>query len=231
MIYGSLFSIYYSHFYIRILFYLNHSHWLIDWFIYLFIYQFIDWFIDWLMDWWIHWFIDSLIDWLIDWLIDLYSVIKIFLVENVFLQRPFALQYYQFGLPYAAVTLACIGTYSTFTLLLTQWRTKFRVEMNKADNEAGSMAIDSLINYETVKYFNNEKHEADRYNEVLIKFEKSSLQTTTSLASLNFGQNLIFSAALSAVMVMASQGILHGEWSLSTHFFSSFFTPILLYIN
>ncbi|OQV23939.1 ATP-binding cassette sub-family B member 7, mitochondrial [Hypsibius exemplaris] len=118
--------------------------------------------------------------------------------------------YYQFGLPYAAVTLACIGTYSTFTLLLTQWRTKFRVEMNKADNEAGSKAIDSLINYETVKYFNNEKHEADRYNEVLIKFEKSSLQTTTSLASLNFGQNLIFSAALSAVMIMASQGILHG---------------------
>jgi ABC-type transport system involved in Fe-S cluster assembly fused permease/ATPase subunit len=90
--------------------------------------------------------------------------------------------------------------------------------MNKADNEAGSKAIDSLINYETVKYFNNEQHEADRYNEVLIKFEKSSLQTTTSLASLNFGQNLIFSAALSAVMIMASNGILHGMplfWLLS----------------
>lgn len=83
--------------------------------------------------------------------------------------------------------------------------------MNKADNEAGSIAIDSLINYETVKYFNNEKHEAKRYNEVLRKFEKSSLQTNTSLATLNFGQNLIFSTALTAVMVLASQGILKGS--------------------
>lgn len=85
------------------------------------------------------------------------------------------------------------------------------MEMNKADNEAGSRAIDSLINYETVKYFNNESHEARRYDEVLQKFEKSSLQTNTSLASLNFGQNFIFSAALTAVMIMASQGILKGS--------------------
>ncbi|XP_055342741.1 iron-sulfur clusters transporter ABCB7, mitochondrial-like [Paramacrobiotus metropolitanus] len=119
--------------------------------------------------------------------------------------------YHQFGLPYALVTLGCIGTYTTYTLLVTQWRTKFRVEMNKADNEAGSRAIDSLINYETVKYFNNEQHEANKYNEVLMKFEKASLQTNTSLASLNFGQNLIFSTALAAVMIMASQGILKGQ--------------------
>ena len=114
-------------------------------------------------------------------------------------------------MPYALVTLACIGTYTTYTLLVTQWRTKFRVDMNKADNEAGSKAIDSLINYESVKYFGNEQHEIDRYNEVLVKFEKASLQTNTSLASLNVGQKLIFSVALSAVMILAGQDILKGE--------------------
>lgn len=123
----------------------------------------------------------------------------------------FVVQGYQFGTPYALVTLACIGTYTTYTLLVTQWRTKFRVEMNKADNEAGSKAIDSLINYESVKYFGNEQHEIDQYDEHLKKFEKASLQTNTSLASLNFGQNLIFSVALSSVMILAGQDILKGK--------------------
>ena len=86
--------------------------------------------------------------------------------------------------------------------------------MNRAENEAGSKAIDSLINYETVKLFNNEKYEVDRYDEVLRKYQTASLKTTTSLAFLNFGQNMIFSASLSAIMILAAQRILAGEMSV-----------------
>lgn len=120
------------------------------------------------------------------------------------------MQYYKFGGQYALVTLGCIGGYTAFTLAITQWRTKFRVKMNKAENEAGNHAIDSLINYETVKYFNNERYEVNRYEDVLKKYTDASLKTTTSLALLNFGQNAIFSASLSAIMILAAQGIVTG---------------------
>ena len=112
-------------------------------------------------------------------------------------------------------------------------RTKFRVWMNKADNDAGSKAIDSLINYETVKvsitcfsskelyvstyvrmcvqYFNNEGYEASEYDKALAKYEAAALKTTTSLSVLNFGQNATFSLALTALMVMASQGVAAGK--------------------
>lgn len=86
--------------------------------------------------------------------------------------------------------------------------------MNRAENEAGSKAVDSLINYETVKYFNNEQHEIDRYDEVLQKYQAASLKTTTSLAFLNFGQNLIFSASLSAIMLLAARKIMAGEMTV-----------------
>lgn len=106
--------------------------------------------------------------------------------------------------------MGCVGIYAAYTLLVTQWRTKFRVYMNQAENEAGNKAIDSLINYETVKYFNNERYEAARYDNVLKKYEAASLKTSSSLAYLNFGQNAIFSIALSAIMVMAANDIAHG---------------------
>lgn len=83
--------------------------------------------------------------------------------------------------------------------------------MNKAENEAGNKAIDSLINYETVKYFNNERYEAERYDNVLKNYERASLKTSSSLALLNFGQNAIFSAALSAIMVLAAKEIAAGN--------------------
>jgi len=89
--------------------------------------------------------------------------------------------------------------------------------MNKAENESGNRAVDSLLNYETVKYFNNEKYEADRYDAILQKFEKASLKTSTSLASLNFGQNAIFSVALTGIMIMAAQEIAKGK-KLATYF-------------
>ena len=92
--------------------------------------------------------------------------------------------------------------YGAFTFSVTQWRTKFRIDMNRAENEAGNKAIDSLINYETVKYFNNEKFEAKEYDKSLLQFEKASLKTSESLALLNFGQNAIFSAALTSIMLM-----------------------------
>ncbi|XP_075552447.1 ATP binding cassette subfamily B member 7 isoform X1 [Dermacentor variabilis] len=122
--------------------------------------------------------------------------------------------YYKCGGKFAAVTLGCIGTYSIFTFAITHWRTKFRIEMNKAENEAGAQSIDSLINYETVKYFNNEKFEVENYDRLLAQYQEASLKTTTSLALLNFGQNAIFSASLSAIMVLASQNILNGTMTV-----------------
>ncbi|PFX34198.1 ATP-binding cassette sub-family B member 7, mitochondrial-like [Stylophora pistillata] len=121
---------------------------------------------------------------------------------------------YRCGKEFGLVTLACLATYVAFTLFVTQWRTKFRVQMNRADNQAGSQAIDSLINYETVKYFNNENYEAKRYDELLADYEKASLKTTTSLALLSWGQNFIFSASLSAIMILASRQIMQGTMSV-----------------
>jgi len=121
---------------------------------------------------------------------------------------------YTCGPAYAGVALSTVLVYSAFTIAVTQWRTQFRVNMNKADTQAGNKAVDSLINYETVKYFNNEDYEAAQYDTSLRKYEAASLKTTTTLAFLNFGQNVIFSAALSAIMIMASRDILAGNMSV-----------------
>ncbi|XP_012686114.1 iron-sulfur clusters transporter ABCB7, mitochondrial [Clupea harengus] len=125
-----------------------------------------------------------------------------------------AILYYTCGGQFALVTLGTLSAYSAFTVAVTQWRTRFRIEMNKADNEAGNAAIDSLLNYETVKYFNNEKYEAERYDSYLKVYESSSLKTTSTLAMLNFGQSAIFSMGLTAVMLMASQGIMAGTMTV-----------------
>ncbi|CAA3029745.1 ABC transporter B family member 25, mitochondrial [Olea europaea subsp. europaea] len=121
---------------------------------------------------------------------------------------------YKFGAPFAWITSLSVAAYIIFTLTVTQWRTKFRKEMNKADNDANTRAIDSLINYETVKYFNNEAFEADKYDEFLRIYEDAALQAQRSLAYLNFGQNVIFSTALSAAMVLCSQGIMNGNMTV-----------------
>ncbi|CAI9107189.1 OLC1v1006492C1 [Oldenlandia corymbosa var. corymbosa] len=118
---------------------------------------------------------------------------------------------YKFGAPFAWITSLSVATYIAFTLTVTQWRTKFRKEMNKADNDASTRAIDSLINYETVKYFNNEPYEEEKYDEFLKRYEDAALKTQRSLAVLNFGQNVIFSVALSAAMVLCSNGIMSGQ--------------------
>lgn len=118
---------------------------------------------------------------------------------------------YKFGAPFAWITSLSVAAYVGFTLTVTQWRTKFRKEMNKADNDASTRATDSLINYETVKYFNNETYEAEKYDEFLKRYENAALKTQRSLAFLNFGQNVIFSTALSTAMVLCSHGIMNGQ--------------------
>lgn len=122
--------------------------------------------------------------------------------------------YYKCGGQFAAVALGTLSAYTIFTILVTQWRTRFRIEMNKADNAAGNAAIDSLLNYETVKYFNNEKYEAERYDEFLKIYESSSLKTTSTLAMLNFGQSAIFSVGLTGIMLLASKGIAAGTMTV-----------------
>ena len=118
------------------------------------------------------------------------------------------------GPQFSAVALGAVGMYAVFTLSVTSWRTKFRLSMNKAENDAGNKAIDSLINYETVKYFNNEDFEAREYAKSLIKYEEASLKTYSSLALLNFGQNAIFSTSLSLIMVLAAKEIVEGNMTV-----------------
>lgn len=117
---------------------------------------------------------------------------------------------YNLGASYAVVTTATVAAYTAFTIKVSDWRTGIRKEMNKEEGIASGKVVDSLINYETVKLFGNEKHEADRYDDSLQKYQKASIVTQKSLSFLNFGQNAIFSCGLTAIMYMTSQDILAG---------------------
>ncbi|KAM0841408.1 hypothetical protein ACQ4PT_059031 [Festuca glaucescens] len=117
---------------------------------------------------------------------------------------------YSYGSSFAWITSVSVATYIAFTLAVTQWRTKFRQAMNKADNASSTVAVDSLLNYETVKYFNNEKFEVQKYDKYLKNYEDAALKTQSSLAYLNFGQSIIFSSALSTAMVLSSYGVMSG---------------------
>ena len=118
---------------------------------------------------------------------------------------------YNYGSSFAAVTLLTMLTYTYFTIRTTTWRTTFRRKANKADQEAASIALDSLINYESVKIFNNENLQTLKYDNALTKYRDSSIKVGTSLAFLNSGQNLIFTSALTAMMYMACQGVVNGS--------------------
>ncbi|KAI9738337.1 MAG: Iron-sulfur clusters transporter atm1, mitochondrial [Cirrosporium novae-zelandiae] len=117
---------------------------------------------------------------------------------------------YQYGAKFAAVTGATMIAYAAFTITTTAWRTKFRKQANAADNAGATVAVDSLINYEAVKYFNNEKYEVGKYDAALQRYEHASVKVTTSLAFLNSGQNVIFSTALAAMMYYACNGVAEG---------------------
>lgn len=115
---------------------------------------------------------------------------------------------YQFGASFAGITFTTMLLYTMFTIRTTAWRTKFRRNANKADNQGASVALDSLINFEAVKYFNNESYLASKYNRSLVNYRDSQIKVFQSLAFLNAGQNLIFTTALTAMMYMGCTGVI-----------------------
>ena len=120
----------------------------------------------------------------------------------------------KFDVWFAWITLIALAFYITFTVLVTEWRTEFRKVMNELDSKAHSRAIDSLLNYETVKYFNNEEFEARRYDENLERYRKASLKSQRTLSLLNTGQQLIIASGLIAMLWRATQGVVDGHMTL-----------------
>ena len=119
-----------------------------------------------------------------------------------------------YGVWFALVTFVTIGGYIAWTLSVTEWRTKFRRTMNENDSEASTKAIDSLLNFETVKYFGNEDHEARRFDVALKGYEQAAVKSRTSLTLLNIGQGAIIAAGLTVVMVMAGRGVAAGVMTI-----------------
>jgi ATP-binding cassette subfamily B protein len=115
---------------------------------------------------------------------------------------------------FAGITLAALVFYIFFTVRVTEWRTQFRKQANEFDSAAHTRAIDSLLNYETVKYFGNERFEAGRYDESLERLRRSRLKAQTSLSLLNTGQQLIIAAALVAMLWRATEGVVAGRMTL-----------------
>ncbi|NDG14561.1 MAG: ABC transporter ATP-binding protein/permease [Betaproteobacteria bacterium] len=115
---------------------------------------------------------------------------------------------------YAIITLLALALYIYFTVTVTEWRTKFRKQVNEFDSGAHTRAIDSLLNYETVKYFGNEAFEAARYDESLNKLRQARIKAQNSLSALNIGQQLIIAVALVAMLWRATEGVVQGHMSL-----------------
>jgi ABC-type transport system involved in Fe-S cluster assembly fused permease/ATPase subunit len=120
----------------------------------------------------------------------------------------------KFDVWFAWITIAALVLYITFTVVVTEWRTKFRREANEFDSAAHSKAVDSLLNYETVKYFNNEGFEARRYDESLERLRLARLKSQTTLSILNSGQQLIIAVGLVAMLWRATQGVVDGRMTL-----------------
>ncbi len=114
----------------------------------------------------------------------------------------------------ALTTLAMVGGYVWFTFAITRWRVRFRREMNDSDTEANTKAVDSLLNYETVKYFNAEAHETRRFEKSMNKFSRASIQAQTSLSLLNTGQAAIMAVGMGIVMALTAVGIKQGQFTI-----------------
>lgn len=119
-----------------------------------------------------------------------------------------------FSPAYALITVVAVGLYIFFTVYVTEWRNKFIREANQADNTTNSRAIDSLLNYETVKYFNNEQHEAKIYDGFLASWEQARLKNRLSLLVLNSGQALLIALAVTALMYLAARDVVNQQLSL-----------------
>jgi ATP-binding cassette subfamily B protein len=133
-------------------------------------------------------------------------VLEFALVAAVLLSR--------FDWRFAAITFGAVAVYIAFTVLITEWRMEIRRRANELDSRANTRAIDSLLNYETVKYFGNEDFEARRYDENLRKYEDAATMSESSLGLLNIGQSLIIAAAVTALMLLAAEGVVAGTFTL-----------------
>jgi ATP-binding cassette subfamily B protein len=122
-----------------------------------------------------------------------------------------AIMTFQFDVRYALITLATIALYLLYTALATNWRINIRRNMNESDTDANAKAIDSLLNYETVKYFGAEQRESARYDRSMARYERNSVKSYVSLAVLNFGQAFIFTAGMVAIMALCVSGIRAGK--------------------
>jgi len=140
----------------------------------------------------------------------LYSIVPTLIEVSLVL----AIMALKFDPWFAVITGAALGVYITFTVKVTAWRTQFRREANQHDSAAHTQAIDSLINYETVKYFNNEQFEAARYDTNLERLRKVRLKSQSTLTLLNSGQQLIIAAALVGILWRATQGVVAGTLTL-----------------
>ncbi|MDP2075849.1 ABC transporter ATP-binding protein/permease [Hydrogenophaga sp.] len=119
-----------------------------------------------------------------------------------------------FDMGYVWITLVALVLYISFTVVVTEWRTKFRREMNELESTSQTRAIDSLLNYETVKYFNNEAFEGRRYDEALEKLRRARIKSQTTLSLLNAGQQVVIAVALVLMLYRATQGVVSGEMTL-----------------
>lgn len=127
--------------------------------------------------------------------------------------------YVSYGWRYFVVVALTVGLYTWFTIKASDWRIAIRREMNASDTEANTRAIDSLLNFETVKYFGNEKLEASRFDHSMESYEKAATKTWISLGWLNFGQAVIFGLGMSALMLMSAYEVLHGTQTLGDFVF------------
>ncbi|OZB54504.1 MAG: metal ABC transporter permease, partial [Halothiobacillus sp. 14-56-357] len=117
----------------------------------------------------------------------------------------------KFDWTFAAITLTVVVVYVTLTILITEWRTKLRRRMNEMDSKANTQAVDSLLNYETVKYFGNEAFEAARYDESLQNWEVAAVKNQTSIGVLNVAQALVIAIGMTIMLILASRGVVDGK--------------------
>lgn len=129
-----------------------------------------------------------------------------------------------FGFIFSAITFVTVMIYVVFTLVFTEWRLKFRRAMNDSDTEANTKAIDSLLNFETVKYFGNEAHEAQRYDVSMQRYEKAAVKSLTTLSLLNVGQGLIMAIGMTILLVLSGIRVSDGTMSIGE------FTAVNLYM-
>ncbi|MEK7245396.1 MAG: ABC transporter ATP-binding protein/permease, partial [Pseudomonadota bacterium] len=115
---------------------------------------------------------------------------------------------------FAFIVFVTVAVYSAYTVAVTEWRIKFRRQLNESDSDASTKAIDSLLNYETVKYFGNEEHEAGRFERSLRRYEDAAIKSKTTLSLLNVGQGAVIAAGLVAVMTLAAQGVAAGTMTM-----------------